>query len=92
MSKVTSGTLDGTFKMTLNDQALNIQGTNFASKNMGFDSTIECWIPAKMTGAANVKEGLYTLVIESTRNVEIDLLQIALRTDGEIIGDITTVK
>ena len=75
-SKTTSGTLANAFKVTVNGTEMTVATTSFATNQLGFDATIECYIPSKL-GAVSINQGSNTIEIESRGSTSIKMSQFA---------------
>ncbi|MCQ2087722.1 MAG: tyrosine-protein phosphatase [Bacilli bacterium] len=75
-SKTTSGTLANAFTVKVNGTAIDVETTSFATKALGFDSKIECYIPSKL-GSISVNAGANTIEIESKGSTSIKMSQFA---------------
>ena len=72
VSKTTSGTLSGAFKVTVNGSPITVENTSFATNQLGFDRNIECWIPSKL-GSINIDAGDNVIEIEALTNTSIKI-------------------
>lgn len=79
-SKNTSGKLNTAFKLTVNGtEVTNVCDTSFATSKLGFDSTIECFIPAQLTkNKVSFVAGTNTIVLEAKTTTSIKMSQFAL--------------
>ena len=75
-SKTTSGNLNTAFEVKVNGTAITVANTSFATKELGFDSNIECWIPSKL-GEVSINQGSNTVEITALKTTSIKFSQFA---------------
>ena len=67
MSNYTSGTLSDNVSVKLNNEEIEVPATSLATSALGFDSSLEAWIPAKL-GSITVPSGENTLELTIKSN------------------------
>lgn len=75
-SKTTSGNLNTAFEVKVNGTTITVANTSFATKELGFDSNIECWIPSKL-GEVSINKGSNTVEITALKTTSIKFSQFA---------------
>ena len=67
MSNYTTGTLADNVSVKLNGTEIDVEATSLATSAIGFDSNIECWIPAKLA-SITVPAGNNTIELTAKSN------------------------
>ena len=76
MSQYTTGNLNDHVSVKLNGTELEIANTSLATSSLGFDSSIECWIPTKLA-SITVPAGENTIELTTKSNLGGKGLQIS---------------
>jgi len=81
MSHNVSATLDSALTVTLDENALPVKTTSFATTDLGFASSGDYWEPARLVDSASLSKGSHTLTIEARIADEMQFENLVLGTD-----------